>query len=320
MQEAILRQAKLIGTQLLKANLLGADLCEANLSEANLIEATLRDAKLNEANLQNAKLSEANLRETSLIGANLREADLSKAKLVKAQLVGANLRGTILVESDLRDAKLIGANLHGADLRGADLRRANLFGANLIGANLEGARLEGANLREVYVSEHEREYLHDKGIIGLYGVVDESSSTKHLVLSKDEPLIVTTQVPQATLSLFAIAIIALEKGDRALVEKPYSLLAGISQLKPEDFAAERFSLSLDGPIEPIWFDILLHASDNIKVIEDWQQRLHYSPRNSDLQLVSFTFRSLAPGKSYLVINFYRERRWLKTIRLEFTTD
>jgi len=135
----------------------------------------------------------------------------------------------------------------------------------------------------------------------------------------DRPFQTSSQVPQAPLSLFAVASIALEEGDRALVEKPYSIQAGISQFKPEDFAAEPFDLSLDNLSEPIWFDILLHASDNIEIIGDWQQRLCYDLHNSDLQLVSFPFRPLTLGKSHLVVNFYRERRWLKTIRLEFTT-
>jgi uncharacterized protein YjbI with pentapeptide repeats len=94
-----------------------------------------------------------------------------------------------LVGSDLREASLIGANLRGADLRNADLRGANLFGVHLIGANLQGAKLEGAIVREAYVSEHEKIHLRGKDMIGVGELIVEPDPLRHLVLSKDEPLI-----------------------------------------------------------------------------------------------------------------------------------
>jgi hypothetical protein len=67
----------------------------------------------------------------------------------------------------------------------------------------------------------------------------------------------------------------------------------------------------------IVFDILLHASENIKIISEWHLSLLYDPHNPESQLVEFTFQVEATGQSYLVIDFYCERRWLNTIRLEF---
>ncbi len=118
------------------------------------------------------------------------------------------------------------------------------------------------------------------------------------------------------LSLFAIARAVLEEEDRAFVGKSYTVQAGIAQSKPENFAGEPFSLSVQS-LEPLLFDVLLHTSENIEPVKEWQKRLRYDPRNPNPQVVEFTFRLVAPGHSSLVINFYRERRLLKTIRFEF---
>ncbi len=122
---------------------------------------------------------------------------------------------------------------------------------------------------------------------------------------------------ETQLSLFAIAHATLENDDRALVGRTYSVQAGISQSKPENFRGEPFELSVRNPVTPLLFDILIHASDNIQLKADWYQRLTYYPLNSAPQLVQFIFQVVAPGQSSVAIDFYHERRWLRTIRLEF---
>ncbi len=118
-------------------------------------------------------------------------------------------------------------------------------------------------------------------------------------------------------SLFAIARAGLEEDDSAFIGKTYSVLAGVSQIKPKGFSWEPLDLPAPSPAEPIEFDILLHASENVELATEWFQRLRYDPGNPQPQLVEFLFRSLAPGHGSLAVNFYRERHWLKTIRFEF---
>ncbi|MBV9227740.1 MAG: hypothetical protein JOZ18_00400, partial [Chloroflexi bacterium] len=120
-------------------------------------------------------------------------------------------------------------------------------------------------------------------------------------------------------SLFAIARVGLEKDDRAAVGRQYTVQAGIAQNKPADFAGEPFTLPNWNPAEPVWFDILLHASDNIEVLREWHTRLRYDGRNPEPQLVTFWFRFITAGHGTLALNFYHERRWLKVIRFEVET-
>jgi hypothetical protein len=109
----------------------------------------------------------------------------------------------------------------------------------------------------------------------------------------------------------------LEKDDRAFVGKAYSVEAGISQSKPEKFQGESFDLPVRNTAESISFDIVLHTSENIELPTDWHKYLLYDPGNLEPQLVEFTFKVVASGHSSLAVNFYHERRWLKTIRVEF---
>lgn len=119
------------------------------------------------------------------------------------------------------------------------------------------------------------------------------------------------------LSLFAIARTTLEKDDRAFVRKVYSVEAGISQSKPEGFEGEPFKLPLRSSIRFLFLDILLHTSSNIELISHWQRRLRYDSHNPEPQLVAFKFKVVAPGSCSLAIDFYYERRWLRTIHFEF---
>ena len=119
------------------------------------------------------------------------------------------------------------------------------------------------------------------------------------------------------LSLFAIASVKLEEGDIALVGKTYTAQAGVSREKPEDFWAAPFNMVVKSVKEPITFDILLHESENIELITNWHRRLLYRPDDVEPQLATFRFQVVTPGKSLLVIDFYHERRWLRTMRFEF---
>jgi hypothetical protein len=119
------------------------------------------------------------------------------------------------------------------------------------------------------------------------------------------------------LSLFAFARATLEKDDGAFVNKTYSLQAGISQNKPADFDGEPFDLTVSDHAKSLTFDILVHESENIELSTKWHKRLRYDPRIEEPQFVEFTFQVIESGHSSLIVDFYHERRWLRTIRIEF---
>lgn len=122
---------------------------------------------------------------------------------------------------------------------------------------------------------------------------------------------------QYVLSLFAIARAELEDDDLAVIGRSYSVQAGVSWDKPDGFKGEPFDVMVRNMVEPIVFDILFHASDNLKLITEWHKHLYYHPLAPDPQLVEFTFQVIALGPSSLAIDFYHEKRWLRTIRFEF---
>ena len=122
---------------------------------------------------------------------------------------------------------------------------------------------------------------------------------------------------ETELSLFAIARTTLENDDRAIVGRVYTVQAGIAQNRPEIFRGEPFRISVQNPIEPLQFGILFHPGENIELIGAQYQRLRYDPGDAAAQFISCSFRLRAPGRSSIVINFYRERQWLKTMRFEF---
>jgi serine/threonine protein kinase len=127
----------------------------------------------------------------------------------------------------------------------------------------------------------------------------------------------SSQDSTKVLSLFAIARSELEGDNRAIVGKVYSIEAGISQSKPEGFEGEPFKLPLPRSIRYLFVDILLHTSDNIELISHWQRRLRYDSSNAEPQFVGFKFRAVTPRRSSIAIDFYYERRWLRTVHLEF---
>jgi serine/threonine protein kinase len=125
------------------------------------------------------------------------------------------------------------------------------------------------------------------------------------------------KLPETQLSLYALAHAELETDDRALIGKTYTLKAGIAQQRPENFVGEPFNVAVQDPTKPLLFHVMLHASPNIELLGEWYQSLRYSPLNAAPQLITCPFRLTAVGESYLLVNFYHERQWLKSIRLEF---
>jgi uncharacterized protein YjbI with pentapeptide repeats len=116
---------------------------EVELLEFVLENAILKNIKLVKPDLYRASLNRANLENIDLKGATLILADLEKAILKNAQL-----ESVTLTEANLMGAHLEGANLKNANLEDANLKKASLVGAKLEEASLAGADLEGANLKE----------------------------------------------------------------------------------------------------------------------------------------------------------------------------
>ncbi|MEU3732997.1 pentapeptide repeat-containing protein [Streptomyces sp. NPDC033538] len=98
--ETVLRDAKLVGTDLYRAHLEGALLDRADLSSAWLAKA---------------ELDEASLRGTILDGANLGSAGLYEVDARSARFTSAGLNG----------ASLVGTRLEGADLSHASVRETS---------------------------------------------------------------------------------------------------------------------------------------------------------------------------------------------------
>ncbi|HET9919960.1 MAG TPA: serine/threonine-protein kinase [Ktedonobacteraceae bacterium] len=122
---------------------------------------------------------------------------------------------------------------------------------------------------------------------------------------------------ESLVSLFAIARATLEPDNRAITGKTYTAQVGIAQSVPERFQGASFDVPVRDMTEPLWFDIVIHASENIELMGEWHKRLRYDLRNANPQLVEFFFRLRTPGSSSFAITFYHERRWLQTVRLEF---
>ncbi len=122
---------------------------------------------------------------------------------------------------------------------------------------------------------------------------------------------------EARFSLFALARVTREDDGKAYIGKTYSVQAGISQSKPENFEGEPFDLLVPDVDELVLFDISLHASDNIELVGAWQKYLRFDPQNGEPQLVEFLFRVIAPGPCSFSVDFYRERHLLQTIHVGF---
>jgi uncharacterized protein YjbI with pentapeptide repeats len=109
--------------------------------------ALVKRARLRGSNLRFADAYRAFLAAADLTGAHFQGAYLFQANLRGADLTWADLQEAFLFETDLQWAILKRANLRGVDLSGANLREANLEEAQMEGAILSEANLEGSNLR-----------------------------------------------------------------------------------------------------------------------------------------------------------------------------
>ena len=178
-ENAVLPNIDLSGTNLLQANFQNATLIEANLSNSQLVYANLQQTFLEKANLQGADLELANLKDAQLYQANLSGANLYRANFNGANLSRANLQdaknieqanftgaiydintkfppkfdpvahGAILIipNANLERVNFHSANLAQVDLSGANLTRTNLSQAILIDTNLANSNIQGTNFK-----------------------------------------------------------------------------------------------------------------------------------------------------------------------------
>jgi hypothetical protein len=99
--QTVLRNAKLVGTDLYRAHLEGAVLEEADLSNASLVKA-----ELDEASLRGAILDAADLGSSSLWAVDARSARFRGAKLDGASLIDVRLEGADLTDASVRETSL----------------------------------------------------------------------------------------------------------------------------------------------------------------------------------------------------------------------
>jgi len=151
----------------------------------------------------------------------------------------------------------------------------------------------------------------------LQGSADRGFSIHETVSQPVGETIYISRTKENQLPLFAITRTTLEDDDRAIVGKFYSVQAGISQSKPENFEGEPLNLSVQNLAEPILFQVSLHTSENIALTTEWEKLLRYDPRNLESQMIEFTFQVIELGHSSLIIDFYHERHWFRTTRVEF---
>ncbi|PSB18639.1 hypothetical protein C7B76_08115 [filamentous cyanobacterium CCP2] len=137
--------AKLNNANLKAAKLVCSNLCEAKLINANLQAAKLARSNLRGAKLMNAELEHAEFNLANLFGADLTGANLSQATLNQANLKGATLNNSILILAKIIRASFDDANLTNADLKGAVLDSSSFKGSRLNGVNLSDADLTNAN-------------------------------------------------------------------------------------------------------------------------------------------------------------------------------
>jgi len=145
------------------------------------------------------------------------------------------------------------------------------------------------------------------GLIGAYQLATSSKLNTNIQQKDKIPV----------LSLFAHTRVLLEDDDRALVGKIYTVQAMIAQSNFKAFQEKIFKSSMPTIDDPISFDILCHTSENIRLTTEWHKRLDYDPLNPEPQFVTFTFQAVSPRFSYLAIDFYNERRWLRTAQHKF---
>ncbi|MFF9131475.1 pentapeptide repeat-containing protein [Streptomyces sp. NPDC014806] len=100
--QTVLRNAKLVGTDLYRAHLEGAVLDEADLSAASLVKAELDGASLRGATVDEADLGSAGLWAVDARSASFRAAHLDGASLIDVRLEGADLTNASVRETSLK--------------------------------------------------------------------------------------------------------------------------------------------------------------------------------------------------------------------------
>ncbi len=143
---ADLRGADFTKTALRSARMRGCRIEEAIFRDADLIGIDLSETAGGEAAFEGALLEDANFARAALRFANFRAALLESADFEGADLWGARLDGAEASYAVFRNAHLQEAGLAGTDLTGADLQRAALRKASFKGSRLKGANLQGADL------------------------------------------------------------------------------------------------------------------------------------------------------------------------------
>jgi uncharacterized protein YjbI with pentapeptide repeats len=124
------------------------DLAFAILKDANLRGTQLVRAKGVQVVLERAHLSDANLKEARFHGAACRGARFHNATLVSAEF-----KKTTKQRADLRSAEFFGAKLQGAHFEQADLTGAHFDNANVADAFFLGAIFDDATLRSVLATK-----------------------------------------------------------------------------------------------------------------------------------------------------------------------
>lgn len=100
--QSVLRNAKLVGTDLHRAHLEGAVLDEADLSGASLVKAELDEASMRSTSVNQADLGSASLWAVDARSADLRAANLDGASLIDIRLEGADLTNASVRETSFR--------------------------------------------------------------------------------------------------------------------------------------------------------------------------------------------------------------------------
>lgn len=103
---------------------------EHNLSRAYLVELFLENAIMPDVILDGSNLQKAWLTGSDLSGVRLVQADLREANLSRVNLQNSLLRNTSFINASLQGADLRGADMAHAKLQGAALEGARLDGAN----------------------------------------------------------------------------------------------------------------------------------------------------------------------------------------------
>ena len=148
---ADMKNAYLVGANLLNTELQRADFRNANVSDANFWNANVSEADFGHANVSDAYFARANVSGARFWGANVSEANFGYANMSVAFFGEANLSEADFGRANVSGAKFWTANVSGASFWGAnvsatDFARANVSEANFGNANVSDANFEKADM------------------------------------------------------------------------------------------------------------------------------------------------------------------------------